>query len=402
MRNYQGLLIFFLLISAGCVPMLKKTRVLPEEIDNRVYRRLAGIKSFAFIVAYHTDAPVLVSTHSRGVWQNPDREAWDGFWIREGQKNAIRMRANGDVQFFWTDSGWQTQPRGLETRILGQLEQLLADVKLSYSGELNGRYRFHFQPKMSLIDPLRQKDLSGILEVDVHSGLPVRVYVGDFARRAEWEAKFFGFDRKVKVEIPFVPVLRLELAPERRLKISERWLVSARLRHRLRLLGIDCRQKWEKGNLELVLDQVLSRRAVELLISRGRLELWQGRWVKPGESTGGRVVQAGIDAARQVELLERLGNNSQLQAEVDTSIPLEPKLTVTGRFAVQDSSSYVLLTDQRVLGITELAEPFDAGSVATRLHFLDSDGADILRTIQMLFLVPPLPVSLRVISYGRR
>ncbi|MEO0051562.1 MAG: hypothetical protein ABIK11_03325 [candidate division WOR-3 bacterium] len=400
MRNYRGLLIFFLLISAGCVPMVKKTRVLPEEIDSRVYRRLAGRKSFAFSVAYHTDVPVLLSAHSRGVWQSPDREAWDGFWIREEQKNKIRMRANGDVQFLWTDSGWQIQPRGLESKILDQLEQLLADVQLSYRGEFAGRYRFQFQPKMSLIDPLRQRSLSGILEVDVHSGLPVRVYVGDPERRAEWEARFSGFDRKVKVEIPFVPVLRLELAPERRLRGSERWLASARIGHRLRLLGIDCRQNWKKGNLELVLDQVLSRTAVELLISRGQVELWRGRWVKPGESTGGRVVQAGIDAARRVELSERLGDNTQLRAEIDTSIPLQPKLTVTGRFAFQDSSSYVLLTDQRVLGITELAEPLDAGAI--RLQFCDSGGADVVRALQMLFSVPPLPVSLRVLSYERR
>uniref|UniRef100_A0A7C3IXF6 Uncharacterized protein n=1 Tax=candidate division WOR-3 bacterium TaxID=2052148 RepID=A0A7C3IXF6_UNCW3 len=396
------MLIFFLLIPAGCVPIIRKTRVLPDEIDNRVYRRLAGRKSFAFNVAYHTDAPVLLSAHSRGVWQRPDREAWDGFWIRGGQKNAIRMRANGDVQFFWTDSGWQIQPRGLESKILDQLEQLLADVQLSYRGEFAGRYRFQFQPNMSLIDPLRQKNLSGILDVDIHSGLPVRVYVGDPERRAEWEARFSGFDRKVRVEIPFVPVLRLELAPERRLRINERRLVSARLQHRLRLMEIGCRQNWEKGNLELVLDQVLSRTAVELLTCRGQVELWRGRWVKPGESAGGRVVQAGIDAARRVELLERLGDNSQLQAEVDTSIPLQPKLTVTGRFAFQDSSSYILLADQRVLGVTEIAEPLDAGAVATRLHFSDSDGPDILRTIQMLFSVPPLPVSLRVISYERR
>ncbi|MEO0053973.1 MAG: hypothetical protein ABIK22_07490, partial [candidate division WOR-3 bacterium] len=135
-------------------------------------------------------------------------------------------------------------------------------------------------------------------------------------------------------------------------------------------------------------------------ISRGQVELWRGRWVEPGESTGGRVVQAGIDAARRVELSERLGDNTQLRAEVDTSIPLQPKLTVTGRFAFQDSSSYVLLTDQRVLGITELAEPLDAGAI--RLQFCDSGGADVVRALQMLFSVPPLPVSLRVISYERR
>lgn len=402
MRARGRLLVTTALLAAGCMPMISRTRVPPGGIDNRVHKRLAARSSFAFTVAYHTDAPVMISAYYRGVRVSPDLESWDGFWVRQGQKTSIRMRARGDVQYFLTGSGWTVQPRGLESDILAQLEQLLSDVQLTYAGEFRGRYRFQFRPKMSLIDPLRQKDLSGVLEIDAHTGLPVRIYLADPDRSGEWEARFYRFDRRTGVVIPFVPVLRLELMPEQPLGVCRRWQITNRLRQRFSQLGCGYQFRWRRQMLEVLLDQNLSRSAVELLVSRGPVELWRGRRLVPGENPGGRVVQIGADAAQRVELLERLADSRQLRAELDTSIPLPPRLIVTGRFRHQEPSSYVLLTGERVLGVTELAQPLATEPVTVRLQFSDPGTVDLHRALKTLFSSPPLPVSFQLVGYERR
>jgi hypothetical protein len=296
------------------------------------------------------------------------------------------------VQFYLTDSGWQVQPRGLETRILTQLEQMLTDAQLDYVGEADGKMRFQFQPKLTLIDPLRVKALNGQLEIERSSGLPVRIYCADAQKSTEWEVRFFRFNRAGRVELPFVPAIRFRVMVNKPITGSVRRKLVTILARRFEHAGVAYRFRWQGTNLTVMLDQALPRGAIELLVGQGRVELWRGRWVGAADTGTGRVLPVGIDAARQVELQELLGINGTLQAELDTTIPQHPGLAVSGGFPHREKSLYILLVDGKVFGTASAAST--SAEVVT-IRFFEGESEELLRAISVLLNTEPLPVDLR-------
>ncbi|MGQ9708712.1 MAG: hypothetical protein ACUVUR_07575, partial [bacterium] len=297
----------------------------------------------------------------------PDREAWDGFYERHGERVRVCLRAKGEIQFAKNDSGWQSQPRGLETKILEQIEQVLYDSKLEFLSEEKGRYRFRFNPQMTLIDPLRAKGLTGILEVDRVTALPVRIYCADDRKSAELDIRLDRFNRAGGVNIPFVPVMRLSLVPNRqRLSRSEQREAATILKQRLTELGIEHRLKWTGVGYDLRIDRMMTGRSLELLASTGRVEVWTGVWAdldsptEWGKMEGGgvrRVMVAG-DAAKQVILQRQVADNQQMDAKADCNLPFKPELVIELKSsptmtALSDSAVLVMLVDGKAFDFTK-------------------------------------------------
>ncbi len=380
-----GLVIFLL----GCIPTVKPVRPVSEVIGAEPWKQLGRLQSFSFRLWYRTDVPFSIIARYTGVRDSSDREAWDGFYLRDGERKAVHLRAKGAIQFFLTDSGWQAQPRGLETRILVQLEQLLRDVQFNYIGEADGKLIFQFIPNMTLIDPLRVKVLTGQLEIERGSGLPVRIYCRDWQRTAEWEVGFYRFNRSKRVALPFVPASRFWLTVNKPFNCAVKRKLATALARRFQQFGADFRFQWRGRRLQVMLDQALPGSAIELLVSRGRVELWRGRWATEAELGTAGVLPVGIDAAHQVVLEELLGANGTLSVAIDTTMPEQPKLLVRGSFQPEGNHRYILLIDGRVLGTTTRFETgqqqaeSEPRETAT-LIFSDIGRLEVLRAIVTL------------------
>jgi hypothetical protein len=298
----------------------------------------------------------------------------------------VELRAEGPDQYEKEQPGWHRTLRGIETRVLEQGEGVFRGRPLEFVGTEHGRYRFAFKPDLPILDPTQAKELTGIMEVDPRSGLPVRLYCSDSARTAEWELRLGRFNRAGSVDVPYEPAMTVVVRPTKALNRTAFDRTKAILNQRLARLGWDSRLRGTARGLTLLLRQPKSRHQVELLFSRGSVEVWQGRWVGVGESAAtGVVVEVGGDASRRAVLSRLLASNEQIAAEVRTPTPLAAVLvtsvavSVTGEFAI-------LAVDHVALSA---ATPVPGG----KLVFQDIGNEDDVRVIAALAAGGVIPVD---------
>jgi hypothetical protein len=144
---------------------------------------------------------------------------------------------------------------------------------------------------------------------------------------------------------------------------------------RLAKLGWEYRLRRTSRGLVLLLGQPKSRRQVELLFSKGSVEIWQGRWIVTGESTDA-AVEVGGDAARRVVLERRLAANEQIEAEVRTTTPLAAALVTS--VALPDNRGPAILVVDRAAMSAASSDPDG------KLVFQDIGNEDDVRVIAAL------------------
>ena len=349
----------------------------PEQAGAGAWERLTKLESFRFTLAFHTDMPLSIEVRFTGAFERPDREVWSGYMRRRAEVSRVELRAEGPDQYEKEQSGWRRTIRGVETRVLEQGEGPLRGKPLVFAGTERGRYVFTFKPKLPILDPTQTKKLTGVMEVDPRSGLPLRVYCSDSARTAEWELTLGRFNRGGKVEVPYQPAMTVEARPARPLNRAEFGRAVGILNQRLAKLGWDHRLRRTSRGLVLLLGQAKARRQVELLFSRGSVEVWQGRWALAGEPADTTAaLEVGGDAARRVVLVRRLGDNERLGADVRAATPLAAVLEAS--VTVPDSAGpLVLVLDRQALAA---AEPGHTARVA----FQDIGNEDDVRVIAAL------------------
>jgi hypothetical protein len=356
----------------------------PEQAGAGAWERLAQLGSFGFTLGFHTDMPFPIEVEFIGAREQADREVWSGFMRRRSEVSRVELRAEGPDQYEKEQSGWHRTLRGIETRVLEQGEGAFRGRPLEFIGTERGRYRFAFKPDLPILDPTQTKRLTGVMEVDPSSGLPVRLYCSDSARTAEWELRLGRFNRAGSVDVPYEPAMTVDARPTKRLNRAAFGRTTAILRQRLAKLGWDCRLRGTARGLALLLGQAKSRRQVDLLFSRGSVEVWQGRWIGIGESTdaavgpGGpcRTVEVGGDAARRVVLEHLLAANEQIAAEVLTTTPLAAALATS-----------VALPDNRgpaILVVDCIAMSATSSDPDGKLVFQDMGNEDDVRVIVAL------------------
>jgi len=263
---------------------------------------------------------------------------------RRTEVSRVELRAEGPDQYEREQSGWRKTIRGIETRVLEQGEGAFRGRPFEFVGTEHGRYRFAFKPDLPILDPTQTKKLTGVMEVDPRSGLPVRLYCSDSARTAEWELRLGRFDRAGSVDVPYEPAMTVDARPTRPLSRAAFGRAVAVVNQRLEKLGWEHRLRRTSRDLVLLLGQPKSRRQVELLFSKGNVEIWQGRWIASGESTVA-AVEVGGDAARRVVLERRLAANEQIGAEVRTTTPVAAALVTSA--ALSDTCGLAILVVNR-------------------------------------------------------
>jgi hypothetical protein len=347
----------------------------PEQAGTGAWERLTQLRSFGFALTFHTDMPLPIEVRFTGIREQADREAWSGYMGRRAEMSRVELRAEGPEQYEKEPSGWHRTLRGIETRVLEQGKGALGGNPLKFMRAEHGRYLFTFKPDLPILDPSQNKRLAGVMEVDSRSGLPVRLYCSDSARTAEWELRLGRFNRAGPVSIPYEPAMTVDARPTGRLNRTAFGRTTAVLNQRLAKLGWDCRLRGTARGLTLLLRQSKSRRQVELLFSRGSVEVWQGRYVGVGESSDA-AIEVGGDAARRVVLERRLGANKQIAAGVRTATPQAAALVFS-----------VALPDNRglaVLVVNRTAMSAASSGPDGKLVFQDIGNADDVSVIAAL------------------
>jgi hypothetical protein len=347
----------------------------PEQAGAGAWERLAQLQSFGFGLSFHTDMPLPIEVRFSGAREQPDREAWSGSMRRRGEVSRVELRAEGTEQYERELSGWRRTMRGIETKVLEQGEGAFRSRPLQFIGTERGRHRFAFKPDLPILDPTQTKRLTGVMEVDVRSGLPVRLYCSDSAKTAEWELRLGRFNRAGSVGVPYEPAMTVDARPTKGLGRTAFGRTTAILNQRLVRLGWDYRLRGTARGLTLLLRQPKSRRQVDLLFSRGSVGVWQGRWIVTGESTHA-AVEVGGDASRRVVLEHVLAANEQIAAEVRTTTPLAAALLTS--VALPDTGGpAVLVVDRTAISA---ASPDPDG----KLMFRDIGSEDDARVIAAL------------------
>ena len=319
----------------------------PEQVGAGAWERLAQLRSFGFTLSFHTDLPFPIEVSFSGTREQADREVWSGFMRRRSEVSKVELRAEGPDQYEREPSGWRRTMRGIETKVLEQGEGAFRGRPLEFTGTERGRYRFAFKPDLPILDPTQTKQLTGVMEVDSRSGLPVRLYCSDSARTAEWDLRLGRFNRAGAVDVPYEPAMTVDARPTGRLDRRAFDGAVAIVNQRLAKLGWEHRLRRTSHGLVLLLGQAKSRRQVELLFSRGNVEVWQGHWTGTGESTDA-AVEVGRDAARRVVLEHLLVANERLAAEVRTTTPVAAAL-LTSVVKSDTSKPAILVVNRNAL-----------------------------------------------------
>ncbi|MBN2538078.1 hypothetical protein JXB37_07380, partial [candidate division WOR-3 bacterium] len=210
------------LLAAGCVRYVNLGEPpAPDQAPKVAVERLQMLESFRFRVDFHTDAPFDVGASFRGNWQAPDREAWQGAWFRAGRREPVELVAAGEIQYRREGRDWEREPRGVETRVLEQLRQVLERPHFTRTEDRSGRWHYRFEPWLPLLDPGRQRTFQASLLVEPTTGLPVSISARDSSGGAHWDIRLDRFNRAAAVRLPFRPEVSVRLEAERRVSRRE-------------------------------------------------------------------------------------------------------------------------------------------------------------------------------------
>lgn len=396
------------LVTCSCAHRAVRPEAPPQTTPEQVLQGLAQLRSFSFRLWYRAGEPLELQADFRGVWQSPSRELWVGYWRRGGVVTDIRMVGDDIVQYEQQirrracplyangdDGEWRRSPRGVETQILEQLKSTLEGRKLLYIGSTGGQHAFTFSTVVPLLDPMRQRQLRGLLLLGRRTGLLESVRCDDDSGTTLWEVSFSRFNRAVDIEVPFVAVSCLLIEPEVSVAMWDGWRMSSCLQGRFKLLGWRYRM-YRKGcrRYRVCFDRDVPRSLAQLVFGRGVVELWA---VQPVDSAslGDSVKCIAGDVANQVSLQRLLGRNRSLQVRLDSSVQIDPALVVRCPAGDSIARMVVLLVDGECIGVARCREDGSA-------RFGNIGREDQLRVLAAITSTDPLPTRCRIVEYGHR
>jgi len=361
-----------------------------------MWDRLRALESFGFRLHYSTDVPFDIEADFDGRWVAPDREYWTGYWLRAGEVTRAELVAAGTDQYQKQDGSWTPSPRGLETSIFDQAQSVLEGRRLSFYQETGHSLRYEFTPELRFLDPGLTKDMKGELELDNRFGLPTRIRCREPGGAAEWLVTFGSFNRAGRIEVPFVPEVELVLKPDGWGGFGAMGGALGVVGRRLNTVGVvhDLKRGWCSAVLRL--RRPLQRPLVELVLTRGRVEVWSALRADEGMRAGGDPALAvGGDAAYKVRLTDRMAGGRELDAAVELEEMPEPRLVVSKAgealpgTQADTTGLYVLVVDGSALGATSWIRD---GS----LVFTDIGAGDYVRLVAAVVNSGAAPVAFRV------
>ncbi len=355
---------------------------LAEPIDLRQsLAKLDSASSFRFSLSYHAGAGWGIAASFQGWRRRPDTELWAGTWTNQGVSSQVAMVASGSKQYTKGDDGqWLLTQRGVETRILDQVQAVLLDTMAS----LLRPGVYGFAARMPLFDAAAAGRYQGEIRIG-RNGMPVAIAVRETGGKSGWECRFSRFGWPVRIRLPFVPAQTIRIQPETRHCCCVVQQARRRLIARFRSIGVDVRLA---AGGRVMVDQALPVSLLGMLVGQGKVELWSA--VRT-EDTAGQPVAG--DVARRVRLEHWLLANRSLLARPDTLLPLSPTLTCA---ILPDSVARLvaLVVDGQVLDVREV-EPYQ-----DKVQFSELGSSPFVAAIAAMAQAAPLPFGFRVVEVG--
>ncbi len=392
MRLRNPFLVGLIFIGVGCYRYVNLEPPPDAHAAAReTWLRLEQLGSFRFRLNYRSSAPLSLGGSFTGTWQRPDREWWRGFRWRGMEVDRVELRAAGEVQYEKQPTGWKKTVRGVETRILQQVRQVLGDGNVIPQDSAADTYVYRFESRLPVLDPARQRVFSGRLEIHRRSGLPSRMLCQDSAGTVQWSLLLDRYNQAGKVVLPFVGVQELSIGTQTRLSRARLGQAVRILRMRLEKLGWEYSLKRKRGQLVLTLDRRLSADALALLLAAGQMEL------RAAASTADGGLQVGDDVSFKVSTGSLLARNGDWSVGEERAPLPEPKIVFVpseaGRqkLSALGDSLVAFMLDGRVLDYARI-------STEGRLVFNFSGRPELASILAVVVSLPPSPASFRIFN----
>ncbi len=385
------------LLILTCVRTTEKSSVInPGKAPKAVLQRLKGLESFRFRLSYQTDSPFFLGARLSGAWNAPDHESWVGYYWRGDKRERVSLVGAGDIQYENDHGVWHRSPRGLETEILEQVRQVIRGKQISFVESKGNIYRYRFKPCLPVLDPGQTKSFSGTMEIDNHSGLPVRISCADESGSAEWKLILDRFNSAGRVKIPFVAKMALTIGPSQKVSRGEFNQAVTVLRKRLEELDWDYRLFRRWGKLILQLDRQVSRSPLKLLLSPGKVEIWCAEQLDSSSALqGDSGIAVGGDVSFRVILKQKIGKNGDFEARLRQEFLPEPGLL----FAFEDTSMLSRPDMNRLLVLVVNGDILDYSrtTVESGVEFSSLENKEIMRVLAALANQPAMPTGFEAV-----
>ena len=128
-------------------------------------------------------------------------ERLSGKWYGDGSEQDFEYVGMGDIQYLRKGTSWEQMSRGEESDIFTQITRIVSTGEFSYKGT-DGRYEYIFKANIPFLDPLRRKEMVGMMTVSPDNFLPIHVWAGLPDSSTYWTAKIFDYNSAKKIGSP--------------------------------------------------------------------------------------------------------------------------------------------------------------------------------------------------------
>lgn len=268
-------------------------------------------------------------------------ERLSGKWYGDGSEQDFEYVGMGDIEYSRKGTVWEQISRGEESDIFTQITRILSTDEFSYSG-IDGGYEYIFKANIPFLDPLRRKEMVGMMTVSPDNFLPVHVWAGLPDSSTYWTARIFDYNSTRNIRSPAGQKREYLVTSKNASKDDSR-----ALERRLDLLSVDywLQEKNEGFMIGLPIHYSIEEAAV--FLKTGGMVLYA---VTDMHEDASRIAYLKGDVKKPVYLTERLATERDVRdaklrfdqsSALYISIVLRGKRALPGKVALEVDSVLV-------------------------------------------------------------
>jgi hypothetical protein len=200
-----------------------------------------------------------VSVEAKGYCEVGKGERLSGFWYGDDKTQKFEYVGLGDAEYSRKGSEWERHSRGEQSDVFTQITRIVTADKFEYQGFDDG-YWYRFMANVPFLEPLRRKEMIGIMKISSDNFLPLYIWAGLPDSSTFWTAHLSGYNSSRRVRPPTGD--------------RKDYLVRAGPDKRLDLLGVDYRIKKTKQGLLVNVPGYYELEDVEVMLRPGGLVLY--------------------------------------------------------------------------------------------------------------------------------
>jgi hypothetical protein len=252
-------------------------------------------------------------------------ERLSGKWYGDGGEQEFEYIGLGDIEYSKKGRTWEQVSRGEESDIFTQITRILSTEEFNYEGR-DGAYEYVFKANVPFLDPLRRKEMVGVMTISTDNYLPDFVWAGLPDSSTYWTAKIFDYNSAKYIGSPVKE--KQEYFVLRKNRSNEG---GEALERRLDLLSLDYWLHENREGFVLGLPLQYGMEDVETFLKPGGMVLYA---VTDERKDAKRIVYLKGDVQKPVYLTERLATDRDLKdvkIRFDQSSALNISLMLRGK-----------------------------------------------------------------------